>query len=58
MLDYGNELDDEPMSTDMLEYIHDRSQYHPGVNRIYVRFKIRDRIKQIKSEWKESLKDT
>ena len=30
----GDESDDEPMSTEMLEYIRSGSQYHPNVNRI------------------------
>ena len=33
-MDYGNESYDEPMSTEMLEDICDRSQSHPNVNRI------------------------
>ena len=32
-MDYGNESDDDPMSTDMLEEICDISQYHLNVNR-------------------------
>ena len=43
---YVDESDDEPMSTKMLEDISDGSQYHPNVNRIESRYKIRDRIKQ------------
>ena len=30
----------EPMSTDMLEDIHDRSQYHPRINRREAGYKI------------------
>ena len=37
--------DDKPMSTDMLEDFCDISQYHPSVNIIEARYKIRDRIK-------------
>ena len=33
VMDYGDESDDEPMSMEMLEDIHDRSQSHPNVNR-------------------------
>ena len=45
----GDESDDEPMSTDMLEVICDRSQSHPDVNRRDVRYKICDCIKQRQS---------
>ena len=43
-LDFGDESDDEPMYTEMLEDIIDGSQYHPDFNRRYVCYKIRDRI--------------
>ena len=46
-MDSGNELDDEPMSTETLEYISDGSQSHPNVNRREARDKIRKIIKQI-----------
>ena len=55
---YGDESDDEPMSTDMLEDIYDGSQSHTNVNRIEARYKIRDCIKQTQSEWKGALKAT
>ena len=42
----------------MLEYIRDRSQTHPNVNRIEARYKIRDSIRQRQSEWKGALKAT
>ena len=45
-MDYGNESDDEPISTEMLEDILDRSQSHPNVNRREARYKIRDCMKQ------------
>ena len=32
-MDSGDESDDDPISTKMLEYICDRSQYYPDVNR-------------------------
>ena len=47
-IDSVNESDDYPISTEMLEYIHDGSQYHTNVNRIEARDKIRDHIKQRK----------
>ena len=56
--DSGDESDDDPISTEMLEYIRDRDQYHPNVNRRKDRYKIRDRIRQRQSEWKEALKYT
>ena len=45
-MDSGDESEDEPMSTEMLENIHDRIQSHPSVNRIEARYKILHRIKQ------------
>ena len=54
----GNESDDGPMSTEMLEDICDGSQYHLNVNRIEAHYKICDQIKQRQSEWREALKDT
>ena len=47
-MDSGDESDDEPISTDMLEDICDESQSCPNVNRIEESYKIRDRIKQRK----------
>ena len=41
----GNESEDEPMSTEMLEDIRYGCQSHPSVIRIEARYKIRDRIK-------------
>ena len=45
-LDYGDESDDEPMSTEMLEEIRDGSQSNPDINSRDTRYKIRDCIKQ------------
>ena len=36
-MDSGDESDDEPMSTDILEDIRDGSQSHPSINRGYAR---------------------
>ena len=58
VLYYGDESDDEPMYTETLKDILDRSQSHPDVNRTDARYKIRDLIKQRKSEWKGALKTT
>ena len=55
MMDFGNESDDEPMSTEMLEDIHHGSQSHTNVNSREARYKILDSIKKIKSERKGAL---
>ena len=57
-MDSGDESDDDPISTVMLENIRDISQSHPSVNIIEARYKIRDRINQRQSEWKGALKYT
>ena len=53
--DSGDESDDEHMSTQMLEEIHDGSKSHPSVNRRETRYKIRDHIKQRKLEQEGAL---
>ena len=50
VMDSGDEADDEPMSTEMLEDIHHGSQSHPNVNSREARYRIRDRIKEVQSE--------
>ena len=45
----GDESDDEPISTYMLEDIHDGSQFHPSINRRESCYKICDRIKQVQA---------
>ena len=45
VMDYGDESDDETVSTDMLEDIRDGSQSHLIINRRDARYKIRYRIK-------------
>ena len=57
-MDYVDESDQDPISTEMLEYICDISHSHPRVNRREARYKIRDRIKQRQLEWKRALKST
>ena len=57
-MDYGDESDHDLIYMKMLEDIRDRSQTHPNVNRRRARYKIRDRIKKRKSEWKAALKAT
>ena len=54
----GDELDYEPMSTDMLEDIRDGSQSRPSINRRESLQKIWDRIKRIQLEWKGVLLST
>ena len=44
-MSFGNESYTEPMSTNMLEDIHDGSQYHPSIKRREALYKICDRIK-------------
>ena len=51
-MDSGSESDDEPMSTEMLEYIFDGVKSHPILNRRESRYKISDRIKRRQTEWK------
>ena len=55
--DSGDESDNNPIYTEMLEDICDRSQYHPNVNRREAHYKIRDRFNQRQSEFTGSLKD-
>ena len=57
-LNSGDESDHDLISTDILEYIRERSHTHTNVNRREARYKIRDRIRQRKSEWKGTLKAT
>ena len=54
----GDGSDHDIISTEMLEDIRDKSQTHPNVNRREARYKIRDSIRQRKSEWKGALKAT
>ena len=54
----GDDSDQDQISMEMLEDIHDESQTHPNVNRREAHYKIRDSIRQRKSEWKGALKDT
>ena len=46
-MDSGDYSDYDTMSTDMLEYIRDGSQYHTNVNKREANYKIRDCIKKI-----------
>ena len=55
-INYGDESDHDLITTEMLEDIRDGSQTHPNVNKREARYKIRDRVRQRKSEWKGVLK--
>ena len=57
-MDSGDELDHEPISTEILEDIRDGSQSHPSVNKREALYKIRDPIKQRQSKRKRALKAT
>ena len=57
-LNSDEQSDHDLISTEMLEDICDGSQTHPNVNKREARYKIRERINQRQSEWKEALKAT
>ena len=57
-MDSGDESDAEPISTEMLEYVCDRSQSRMNVNRREAFYKVLDCIKQRQLEWKGALKAT
>ena len=57
-MNFGDESDNELISTEMLEDVCDGCQTHPNVNRREPRYVIRDRIRQRQSEWRAALKDT
>ena len=52
VMDSGDDSDDEPMSTDMLEDIRDGSKSHPSVNRREARYKIHYCMKLIQTACK------
>ena len=56
--DSGDESDDGPLSTEMLEDIRDGSKSHPIVNRKDTYYTIYDFIKQIQTECKGALLST
>ena len=57
-MDSGDQSDDEPISTEILEDIRDGSQSHLNVNSRKSHYKIRDHIKQRQPECKGQLKAT
>ena len=58
VMDSGDDSDDEPMSTDMLEDIRDGSKSHPSVNRREARYKIHYCMKLIQTACKWLLLST
>ena len=54
----GDNSDHDLISIEMLEDICDGSQFHTNVNRREEHYKIRDHIRQRKSEWKGALEAT
>ena len=57
-LDEKEKFDDDLISTETLHDICDGNQTHPNIDKREARLKIRDRIKQKKSEWKGALRAT
>ena len=57
-MDCVDESDHDLISTEMLGNICDGSQSHPNIIWRGSRYKIHDRIRQRKSEWKGALKAT
>ena len=57
-LDGKERFDDDLISTETLHNIRDGNQTHPSIDKREARLKIRDRIKQKKSEWKGALRAT
>ena len=57
-MDSGDESDDDPMSTEILEDICDISQFHLRFNKREARYKIQNHIQQIQKEWKRALRST
>ena len=55
-LDSSDESDNDHISTEMLEGIHEGNQTYPNVNRREARYKIRDCVRQSQSELKGALK--
>ena len=46
VMDSGDDSDDDPMLTEMLEYVRDINQSHPKVNKRAERYKIRDHMER------------
>ena len=57
-LDEKEKFDDDLISTETLHDIRDGNQTHPNIDKREAHLKIRDHIKQKKSEWKGALRAT
>ena len=57
-IDETEKFDDDLISTETLHDIRGGNQTHPNIDKREARLKIRDRIKQKKSDWKGSLRAT
>ena len=57
-IDEKEKFDDDHISTETLHDIRDGNQTHPNIDKREARLKVRDCIKQKKSEWKGALKAT
>ena len=57
-MDYGDESDHDPISTEILEDIRDKSQSHHSINRWEAYYKICDGIKKRQLEYKGESKST
>ena len=57
-LDEKQNINDDLIRTETLHDIRDINQTHPNIHKREARLKIRDRIKQNKSQWKGVLKAT
>ena len=57
-LDEKEKFYDDLISTETLHDICDGNQTHPNIDKREARLKIRDRIKQNKSQWKGALRAT
>ena len=57
-IDSNEKFDDDHIITETLHDIRDGNQTHPNIDKREARLKIRDHIKQKKSEWKGALRAT
>ena len=57
-IDEKENFDDDLISKETLHDIRDGNQTHPNIDKREALLKIRDRIKQNKSEWKGALRAT
>ena len=57
-LDGKENFNENLISTETLHDIRDGNQTHPSIDKREARFKIHDRIKQKKSQWKGALRAT